>query len=120
MKTILVIEDDPMIGEFLAELLQLAGYRSMLAGDGVEGMSRLRETRPDLVLCDLRMPRMGGADVAGAMRAEPDLQSTPLVLMSADPVQLEGVAGRHGRPALLKPIAIQSLLTTVAAQLGNP
>ena len=83
MKTILVIEDDPTIGEFLTDMLQLAGYRSMLAGDGVEGLARLREARPDLVLCDLRLPRMDGASVAGAMHDEPELRSTPLVLMSA-------------------------------------
>ena len=120
VKTILVIEDDPVIGEFLADLLQLAGYRSMLAYDGVTGLACLRDARPDLVLCDLRLPLMDGASVAGAMREEPALRATPLVLMSADPTQLEGAARRHGHPSLLKPIGVQSLLTTIAAQLGEP
>jgi CheY-like chemotaxis protein len=118
MKTVLVVEDDPCIGELLTDVLQLAGYRSLLADDGVDGLTRVRETRPDMVLCDAHLPRIDGMGVARALRAEPTLQATPFILMSADSRYVAEQAG--DQTTLLKPIDLQTLLDTVAAQIGQP
>jgi CheY-like chemotaxis protein len=71
-----------------------------------------------MVLCDLHLPRMDGADVARTMRAEPDLRATPFVLMSADRRYVAEEAIPH--TTLLKPFGLQALLDTVAAHIGDP
>jgi CheY-like chemotaxis protein len=118
MKTILVVEDDPLLGEMLEDYLQLAGYSTQLAGDGEEGLARMRAEHPDMVLCDLHLPRMDGEALARALGKEPGLQAMPFVLMSADSrIVGEGMS----RPArLLKPFCLQTLLKTIANHIGDP
>lgn len=118
MKTILVVEDDPLLGEMLTDCLQFAGYGTVLAEDGEDGLARLRAARPDMVLCDLHLPRLDGMGVARAMHTEPGLRATPFVLMSADHRAM--VEEVHGQPTLLKPFGLHTLLETIARQIGAP
>lgn len=58
------------------------------AGDGVDGLRMARETRPDVVVSDVAMPRMDGLEMFRAMRADPLLADVPVVLLSGDPVSV--------------------------------
>jgi DNA-binding NarL/FixJ family response regulator len=80
---ILCIEDDPATCELLAEVLQDEGFEPLIAADGVEGVKKIRE-RPNLILCDVDMPRMSGFDVLRALRRSPgQLRKTPFLFITA-------------------------------------
>lgn len=63
MKTILLIEDNIDILENIAEYLELEGYHILFANDGQSGIEMAREYLPDLIICDVRMPKMNGYEV---------------------------------------------------------
>lgn len=78
--SILTIDDEAGIRDNLVAYLEDCGYRTLAAADGSEGMAIFRRERPDVVLCDLRMPGMDGLEVLGHIRAEsPD---TPVIVVS--------------------------------------
>lgn len=79
-KTILVIEDEPSIQRILKAFLEDAGYRVVLAGDGLEGVARFRACGPELVLLDLMLPKMDGFSVCQLLRRE---SRTPVIMLTA-------------------------------------
>jgi CheY-like chemotaxis protein len=82
MATILIVEDDLLTRDLLGKLLQTQGHRPVLASDGLEALDVLDFLRPDLVLLDLMMPRMDGADFLERMRQSQGGQA-PVILLSA-------------------------------------
>ncbi|MGJ7915285.1 response regulator [Massilia sp. LXY-6] len=80
---ILIVEDDPSTRELMACLLQEAGHAVSGAGDGANGLRLALDGRPDLVVCELRLPSMDGYEVARALRADPGCARIPLLAVSA-------------------------------------
>jgi two-component system cell cycle response regulator len=80
---ILIVEDDPATREAMACLLQEAGHAATSADDGAQGLRLAKDSRPDLVLCDLQLPSLDGYAVARALKAEPDCARIPLLAVSA-------------------------------------
>lgn len=80
--TILVVEDSGVTRELLVEIVRAAGYAAVPAADGVVALERLRSLEPELILSDLEMPRMNGLDLTRAIRQEPRLTSTPVVIIT--------------------------------------
>jgi CheY-like chemotaxis protein len=87
---LLVVDDDPAIRETLADLLQDEGYVVMTAINGKEALTRLRagSARPCVILLDLMMPVMSGAEFYAEMRSDPALADIPVVVISAEPLRL--------------------------------
>lgn len=83
MKTILVIEDTPAMRENIAEILELATYEVVQAANGKEGIERARQTRPDLILCDITMPDLDGFGVLHILRKDPTLADVPFIFLTA-------------------------------------
>lgn len=83
MKTVLVIDDEFAIAELLEAVLAEHGYRVVTAANGRQGLDRLAELRPDLVLVDFMMPILDGPGMVRAMREDPTLRSVPIIVMSA-------------------------------------
>ena len=79
--TILVVDDDPAMVGALGALLGQAGHRIVAAYDGQEALRRFRDDRVDVVLLDLAMPGLDGADACRQMRAEAD---TPIIVVSGE------------------------------------
>jgi PAS domain S-box-containing protein len=114
---ILVIDDDAAVREFLFDALDSLGYRVTLAEDGAQGLARLAERVPDLVLIDYAMPGMHGAEVAERIRAtHPDL---PLIFVTgyAQTERIEAALGRNAA-VLKKPFDARQLDAAIRAQIS--
>lgn len=83
MARILIIEDNAANLELAQYLLEHRGHRVLLATDGELGVQAARRERPELVLCDLQMPRLDGYGVLEQMRGDPTLAGTPIVAVTA-------------------------------------
>ena len=81
-KRVLVVDDEPAIARLIAEQLEPFGVEAELAHGGDEALDRLREGRFDAVTLDILMPGRSGVDVLRAIRAEPGLRRTPVVVVS--------------------------------------
>jgi len=119
MTSVLVVEDDAAIRTNLSRLLRLEGYGVTVASDGSQGLLLARELRPDVVLSDVNMPGLDGFALVEALRADPDLANTPVLLLTA----LDDRASmRQGMKAgaddyLGKPFTRDELLEAIAALL---
>jgi CheY-like chemotaxis protein len=82
VKTILLVEDDPIIIQVYRGPLKSAGYRVEVAEDGLNAMKVLLQLKPDLVLLDFLMPKMDGNYVLKFIRSRPELQATKVILLS--------------------------------------
>jgi CheY-like chemotaxis protein len=112
--TILLVEDDFDVREALAETLRDEGYAVECAGDGAQALDYLRGGgRPGLILLDLMMPRMSGAEFRMVQKVDPDLCNLPVVLISADGRMEEKARVLETHGALRKPIDLDELLSTV-------
>jgi CheY-like chemotaxis protein len=81
--SVLVIDDDDDIRDTLSEVLEEVGYSVATAGQGREALALLRQIRPQVILLDLNMPVMGGAEFRRAQRGDPDLAAIPTIIMTA-------------------------------------
>lgn len=81
-KTILIIEDDKFLRELIVRKLIKEGYETLEAVDGEEGIKKVKEKNPDLVLLDLILPGIDGFEVLARMKDDPILASIPVVILS--------------------------------------
>jgi signal transduction histidine kinase/CheY-like chemotaxis protein len=97
LASVLVIDDDPEMARLLTRMVRSLsrGCRVLTAGDGQEGMRLAREGRPEVVLVDLLMPTMDGYAFIGAMRADPALAATPILVVTAHGAEQETVVASH-------------------------
>lgn len=116
-KLVLLIDDDPDIRLAVGEVLRLEGLDVDFAGDGEEGIQRLRaagQRVPDLILLDMSMPGADGAYFLNAKRASPELPKVPIVVMSASGWSASDEKfGGQVSGVLSKPIEIDDLVETV-------
>lgn len=120
MVTILCIEDEPELREDIVEELEDANYTVLEAGDGEEGLEMILQHSPDLVLCDITMPRMNGLQLLEKVRNNyPLLAEMPFILLSALADRQRVIEGlRQGADAYLtKPIDFEHLLTRIETSL---
>lgn len=83
MARILIVEDNPANLELAAYLLGAAGHQTFAARDGDEGLRAVADLRPDVVLCDLQMPKVDGYELLRRLRADPRVGATPVVAITA-------------------------------------
>ncbi|MHB8876675.1 MAG: hybrid sensor histidine kinase/response regulator, partial [Myxococcaceae bacterium] len=110
-RRVLVIEDNVDAAESLRDALQLDGFQVELAFDGAEGLRRVRELHPDVVLCDIGLPVMNGYEVAKAVRADESLNEVFLVALTgyALPEDVRRAADAGFQQHLAKPPPIEKL-----------
>jgi CheY-like chemotaxis protein len=116
---ILVVEDNEANLQLVHYLLSCAGHQVLLARDGVEGVDIAYIERPDLVICDLQMPRLDGYGVLRALRSDPVTQSVPVIAVTAfsmpDDRMRVASAGFNGY--LTKPIEPETFVAQIEAFL---
>lgn len=80
---ILVVDDDPDLVETVAMMLESKGCEVGMAYDGIEGEESIKQRRPDLIILDIMMPRKDGYILCAELKANPDTQDIPVVLLTA-------------------------------------
>jgi len=114
--TILVVEDEEPVLQLVADLLDSEGYHVVVADDGLQALTLVQATSPDLVLTDLMMPVMNGVELCRRLRADERTLQVPIVVMTA--------AGRGQREAagadayVAKPFDLDVLLELVESYVG--
>jgi two-component system cell cycle response regulator len=83
MARILVVEDNPVSLQLVTYLLEAAGHDVQGCPDGQAGLDAVRAQRPDLVLCDIELPRLSGYSLARTLRADPAFRGLPLIAVTA-------------------------------------
>lgn len=118
MKTILIVDDELSNAEVLSLILEEEGYRVYCAANGLIGLEKIQELRPDLVVLDLMMPIMDGAEMGKALRASP-LGATTRILMNSSLPEAVVRARFSGYDVFLrKPYGIGEALAVIARLLA--
>jgi signal transduction histidine kinase/CheY-like chemotaxis protein len=117
-KNVLIVDDNADMRDYVARLLQ-PFHEVATARDGLEGLGYVMARKPDLVLSDVMMPGLDGFGLLRAVRAEPAVEDTPVILLSAragEEAQVEGL-GAGADDYLVKPFSARELLARVNANL---
>jgi len=115
---LILAEDEPDAAEAVADFLTRKGYRVSVASDGMAALERHREDPADLVITDIRMPRLGGVELIRELRS--DTPGLPVVVMTGH-VEFEESAELQDGPlvTLRKPIRLGELVAEVARLLED-
>ncbi|MBI4762346.1 MAG: response regulator transcription factor [Chloroflexota bacterium] len=121
MAKILIAEDERDIRDLIAFTLRFAGYEVFAATNGEEAVAMAPKVNPDLILMDVRMPRMTGYDACRIMKQTPGLRDIPVVFLSAKGQESEIQQGMEAgaEEYLLKPFAPDQLTARVKAILAK-
>ncbi|GGQ50249.1 response regulator transcription factor [Couchioplanes azureus] len=121
MSTILLVEDDPDIRHLVAYKLEKAGLDVVAVADGLSALREARARPPDLVLLDVRMPRMSGIEVCRELRAGPLPGDVPIIMLTARsrPQDLEQGYAAGATDYVVKPFSPRELLERVEATLAR-
>jgi two-component system response regulator BaeR len=113
-----IIEDDQKLATIFTEALHAAQYSTESILSGEKAVARLTETTPDLVVLDLHLPEVSGKDILHKIRADSRLQSTRVILATADPIVAETLR-EEADVVLIKPVSY-SQLRDLAMRLRPP
>ena len=82
-RTVLVVDDDPVILRLLEVNFQMEGFEVLTAADGQEGVASAKANLPDLVVSDVMMPRVSGLELVEQLKADETTKAIPVILLSA-------------------------------------
>ncbi|QBY50842.1 response regulator [Cupriavidus oxalaticus] len=117
--TVLVVDDNDDLRDYMRRLLNAAGHRVEVAPDGEAALELARRQLPALIVSDVMMPRLDGFGLVQAVRADPALRDTPVLLLSAragEEARVSGL-GSGADDYLIKPFSARELLARVASNL---
>ena len=83
MNTILIVEDEPQIRKNIQQILDLEGFATITAEDGLEGLDMVEKHQPDMIICDVMMPNLDGYGLIEALRQKPSTADIPLIFLTA-------------------------------------
>jgi len=103
-KKILIIEDEEIMLDLLQKKLAQAGYEISVARDGEEGLRMMKQIKPDLVLLDIVMPKLGGFEVMEEMNKDTELNKIPVIVVSnsGQPVEIDKAQELNAKDWLIK------------------
>jgi two-component system alkaline phosphatase synthesis response regulator PhoP len=103
-KKIILVEDEEIILNLLQRKLTLEGYDVLIAKDGEDGLKKMREEKPDLVLLDIIMPKKGGFEVMEEMQKDNTLKKIPIIVISnsGQPVEIDRAQKLGAKDWLIK------------------
>lgn len=124
MRTILVVDDDRDLADTIKSVLEYVGYTVLFSHEGKDGIMKARQHQPDLILLDIMMPGMDGAEAIKILKAEPSTRDIPVIFLTGlvsnedkemgfKGVNVDGV--RH--KSIAKPFENKKLLEIIKATL---
>ena len=115
MKTVLIADDRATSRELVRTVLEKCGYLVVEACDGIEALLNARESKPDLIILDLHMPRLDGFGVIQALRREQEFAATPVMALTASAMQgdRERAIAAGFTAYIAKPIQLRTLRSEV-------
>ena len=119
-RRILIVDDDRDSTHLIKILLEkISHYLVLEENNAAKAHESARDFRPDLILLDIMMPQIDGGDIAAQIDADPGLQRTPIIFLTALVTKTEAKAGLHiqGHPVLAKPIDIPELINRIEENL---
>lgn len=121
MAKVLLIDDDQSNLEFMQQVMRMDGHDLVWAADGEQGLALARELRPQLIICDVVMPRLGGYAVLETVRADAHLAGVPVLLFSAAMNEEARTIGmrRGATEVLAKPFDLDQLRAAIRRCLGQ-
>ena len=117
--TILIIEDDRLSAETLAEILEINGYRPVVARNAIDGLKVARAEFPSLIITDLMMPGMSGFGLLEALREDSDLRGIPVIVVSGkdDRTDIRKSMNLGAADFIGKPFTAAEVILSVSARL---
>jgi len=122
-RRILVVDDDPHTTHLVKVLLERTGHYLVLEeNDGIKAHESARNFRPDLIFLDIVMPETDGGEVATRIHADPELQNTPIIFLTALVTRAEAKSGLtiQGNPFVAKPVSIPELINAIEEHFPGP
>jgi CheY-like chemotaxis protein len=124
-QVVMVVDDDARVREAIVDMLADAGFRAVGFADGREALASLGRTEPDLILLDLMMPSMDGADFLGRLRALEPPCDVPVLIVSGIGRLVQGIAPEQARSqnirgVISKPVEYATLISEVSYVIGRP
>jgi CheY-like chemotaxis protein len=122
MTHIMVVNDSMEFLQLMEELLTDEGYTVSLAQTGAGTRAAVKQSRPDLLILDVRLPDISGLEVLNLLRLDPETQAIPVLLCTAavrDVLAQQAILGERGIPILFKPFDLDDLLRAIRRILDN-
>jgi CheY-like chemotaxis protein len=121
-KKILIVEDEEILLDLLEKRLTQEGYQITIAKDGLEGLEKIKEDIPDLILLDIVMPRMGGFEMMKELQKDENFSQIPIIIISnsGQPVEIDLAQKLGARDWLIKTdFEPQEVIEKVVNQIGK-
>ena len=120
-KRILVVEDQEDLRGVLRDLLTGSGFEVAEAADGQAGVAKAKSERPDLILMDIQLPGIDGYEASRQIKADPDLQATPIIAVSSFAMKGDEQKARASccDEYVTKPYSPMQLLRLIRSRLGE-
>jgi DNA-binding response OmpR family regulator len=121
-KKIICIEDEPEMIDLVKLILSRYGYEVIGANGGRAGLEKIQDAKPDLVLLDLMMPDMDGWEVYQQMKADVEMKSIPVIVVTAKAQSIDKVLGLHIAKVddyITKPFGPEELRSSIERILGE-
>jgi two-component system cell cycle response regulator DivK len=114
-KTVLIVEDNELNLKLFRDLIESLGYATLSTGEGLAAFNLARAHRPDLILMDIQLPAISGLEVTRWLKEDPDLESIPVVAITAFAMRGDEQRIREGGCAayIAKPISVSRFLDTI-------
>ena len=118
---ILVIDDSNTIRRSAEIFLKQGGHEVFLAEDGFDALSKISDTHPDIVFCDILMPRLDGYQTCALIKNNSAFKSTPVIMLSSKDGLFDKARGRivGSEQYLTKPFTREELLDAIRTHVGN-
>jgi DNA-binding response OmpR family regulator len=120
-KTIVIVEDEPDTAEMFAEMMRLSGFQVIKSYGGAAAIALISKEKPDAIVLDIMMPDLSGLEVMSAIRRDPRLAHTPVIIVSAKTLPSDIQHGLEAGAAiyLTKPVAFLDLREAVESVIQN-
>ncbi len=119
-RKILVVEDDLDILRLVTFSLEKSGYEVLTAVNGEEGLEKVADDRPDIILLDLMMPFMDGAEMLERLKEIPDMKDVPVIILTArcEQQDIAAICAHGASDYVIKPFNLAELMEKIENALG--